>query len=159
MSCAERPIGDPHLMGRGPARPIKFRDDGPQPGPAHPFRSFQTMGGGPAHRISGCWAVARPGPSHHRSFTARPGLVHHFPKILDAARPGPSHVQNTRPMTNPDENASSAYTHVPISAGQHIIGRPMSTGRPMKIVGPVHIEHVSHRPPCHVMGRSAHDKP
>ena len=134
------------MMGRSPARLIHLE-------------VFRRWAAAPAHRISGCWAVARPGPSHHRSFTARPGLVHHFPKILDAARPGPSHVQNTRPMTNPDENASSAYTHVPISAGQHIIGRPMSTGRPMKIVGPVHIEPVSHRPPCHVMGRSAHDKP
>ena len=27
----------PHLMGRGPDRPIKFLDDGPRPGPAHQF--------------------------------------------------------------------------------------------------------------------------
>ena len=30
----------PHLMGRDRALPIRFRDDGPHPGPTHPFKSF-----------------------------------------------------------------------------------------------------------------------
>ena len=59
MGCAERLIGCAQLMGRGPARPMKLRDDGPWPGPAHPFKSFQTMGGGPAHQDAG----PRPGPA------------------------------------------------------------------------------------------------
>ena len=49
MGRAERPIQSPHLMGRGPARPIKFREHEPRPGPAH--------------QIFRGWATARPGPS------------------------------------------------------------------------------------------------
>ena len=79
LGCAERPIGSPHLMDRGPAWLIKFRDDRPPPGPAH---LFYFSGDGP-----------RPGPTHLlRSFTARPGLVHQFFENLGAARPGPSYL-------------------------------------------------------------------
>ena len=57
-----------NLVDRGPARPVKFSEDGPRPGPAHQF--FRG------------WAAARPSPSHFQRFTARPGPAHHM-----AARP------------------------------------------------------------------------
>ena len=123
--CSSSSSCIPQVMGRDPGRTLKtrrpphglclaahrghtshgprpgpvhqVRDDGLRPGLAHPFKSFRTMGRGPAHRISGCRAAARPVPSHLRSFTARPGPVHHFFKVLGAARPGLSHFQNTRP--------------------------------------------------------------
>ena len=60
------PIVD--MMGRGPARAVKFSEDGPRPGPAH--------------QIFRGWATARPSPSHFQKFTARPGPAHHM-----AARP------------------------------------------------------------------------
>ena len=47
MGRAERPIESPHFMGRGPARPIKFGEVGPQPGPAH-----QGMGRDPTQPIT-----------------------------------------------------------------------------------------------------------
>ena len=63
MGRTERPIESPHLMGRGPARPTKFREDGPRPGPAH-----QILRG---------WAAARPGPSNFQK--SRPGPAHDKP--------------------------------------------------------------------------------
>ena len=60
-------------MGRGPARPIKFREDGPRPGPAH-----QNFRG---------WAAARPSPSDFQISTARPGLAHQIFRSLGPARP------------------------------------------------------------------------
>ena len=65
------------MMGRGPALPVKFAEDGPRPGPAHQF--FRG------------WAAARPSPSHFQKLTARPGPAHPFFKRLGPARPGPSH--------------------------------------------------------------------
>ena len=50
MGRAVRPIESPHLMGRGPAWLIQFREDGPRLGPAHQF--FRG------------WAADRPSPSH-----------------------------------------------------------------------------------------------
>ena len=35
MGLAERPLSSPHLMSRGPARPIKISEDRPRLGPAH----------------------------------------------------------------------------------------------------------------------------
>ena len=49
-------------MRRGSARPIKFSEDGPRPGPAH--EKF------------GRWAAARPSSSHSQIFTARPDPAH-----------------------------------------------------------------------------------
>ena len=57
-----------YMMGRGPARPIKFSFSGPRPGPAH--QNFRR------------WAAARPSPSHFQKFKARPDPTHHM-----AARP------------------------------------------------------------------------
>ena len=133
------------MPGRGPARPIassKFH------GPARPGPSlFQSSRRGPARPITFSKYSARPDPAHH-NFQIGP------------ARPGLDH----RPMTSPEKNTSSAYTHVPFSAGQHMVGRPMrrpvnSTGRPMKTVGPAHVEPVSHGPRCHVIGRPARPGP
>ena len=59
-------------MGLGPVGSIIF-SDGPRLGPAR--------------QIDGCWAAVRPGPSHFRSFTAKPGPAHQFFKILGPARP------------------------------------------------------------------------
>ena len=92
-------------MGRGPGRPVKTRgpshgQDGcrssrssihlswaaARTGPAHQFLDDGPRPG-PAHQISGCCAAAGPGPSHFRSFTARPAS-HFFPKF--SARPGPA---------------------------------------------------------------------
>ena len=56
MGRAGRPIYNAHLMGRGPARPINFSEDG-RPGPLN-LRE---------------WAAARPTSSHYQFFTARPG--------------------------------------------------------------------------------------
>ena len=53
---------DFNLVGRGPARPANFSEDGPRPGPAH--KKFRG------------WAAARPSPSHFHFFTAWPGPAH-----------------------------------------------------------------------------------
>ena len=139
-------------MGRSPARlihfkvfrlwaaaqPIEFLDAGLRPGPA--YRIFE---------------ISRPGPARSiifSKFSTRPGRAHHMFKILGPARPGPSQFSDRpgpawpgldhRPMTSPEKSTSSAYTHVPFSAGQHLsrtIGRPMR--RPVKsaqIHGPAH---------------------
>ena len=52
------PTGPPtfDMVGRGPARPVKFSDDGPRPGPAH-------------HIFRG-WVAAR--PAHHIFKISRP---------------------------------------------------------------------------------------
>ena len=88
MGRAKRPIQSPHILGRGPARPIKLSEDGPRPGPGH-----QNFIG---------WAAARPRPSHFQTFTARsgparPGPAHQIFKSLGPARPGTSHFQMSRP--------------------------------------------------------------
>ena len=68
-------------MGRGPARPIKFREDGPRPGLAHlNFRG---------------WAAPRPSPSHFHFFhdAARPinfSKVSARPIAFLESRPGPA---------------------------------------------------------------------
>ena len=85
-------------MDGGPVRPIKFREVGPRPGPAH-------------HNFRG-WAAARPGPSKFQRIgrgparpiifskvSAGPGPAHHIFKSLGPARPGP----DKRPMTSPAE--------------------------------------------------------
>ena len=64
-----------NLVGRGPARPVEFSEDGPRPGPAH--------------QIFRGWAAARPSPSHSQKFTARPGR-----SFSPKSRPGPA-----RPIT------------------------------------------------------------
>ena len=87
-------------MGRGPARPINFSEDGPWPGPAHQF--FRG------------WAAARPGPSIFQRMGSGPaqpitfskiqGPAHHFFKRLGQARPGPSHggeAHETRALYRP----------------------------------------------------------
>ena len=71
-SCVIMPSGT-----RGPARPIKFLDAGPRPGPAH--RIFKVSRPGPT----------RPGPARSIIFSkcsTRPGPAHHIFKIL-----GPAH--------------------------------------------------------------------
>ena len=55
-------------MGRGPARPIKFSEDGPRPGPAHHI--FKNSWPGPARPIIFLNVPARAGPAHHMA--ARP---------------------------------------------------------------------------------------
>ena len=49
-------------MGRGPARPVNFSEDGPRPGPAHHF--FKRSRSGPAHHLFKGIGPAQPGPSH-----------------------------------------------------------------------------------------------
>ena len=68
-------------MGRGPARPIKFREDGPRTGPAH--QNLNSLG------------PARPSPSHFQK--SPPGPARHNFQI-GPARPGP----DKRPITIPD---------------------------------------------------------
>ena len=91
-------------MGRGPAQPIKVREDGPRPGPAHHFfrgwasarpapSNLQRMGRGPARPINFSDNGSRPGPTHHffnfsRSGPSKSlGLARHIFKF--SARPGP----------------------------------------------------------------------
>ena len=52
------------MMGRGPARPVKFSEDGPRPGPAHHIKKFT------ARPTIFSNVSARPGPAHHMA--ARP---------------------------------------------------------------------------------------
>ena len=83
----------PTFMGRSPARHIKFREDGPRPGPAHQF--FRG------------WAAARPGPSKFQRMGRGPtqpvtfsnfhGWARPGPSIFLKSRPGPSHFQKSRP--------------------------------------------------------------
>ena len=76
------------MMGRGPARPVHFSEDGPRPDPAH--------------QLLRRWAAA--GPAHHVFNHSRPSPVHHFFKRLGPARPGPSHgseAHETRALNGP----------------------------------------------------------
>ena len=88
-------------MGRGPARPIKVRVDGPArpgssisqtmgrgpapPGPDRPGPSNFHMGRGPSN-----FQDYRPGPARSITFSklsAQPGPAHHIIKIVGPARP------------------------------------------------------------------------
>ena len=88
-------------MGRGPVRPINFREDGPRPCPAHQFfrgrvaarpgpSKFQRMGRGPAQTItiSIFHGPARPGPSIFQKSRPGPARPITFSKV--SARPGPA---------------------------------------------------------------------
>ena len=87
MCRAERPMKNLHLMGHGPARPIKFREDGPRPGPAH--------------HICRRWAAARPDPSKFQGMGRGPTQSITFSNFGGPARPvtifrstrrGPAHT-------------------------------------------------------------------
>ena len=84
------------MMGRGPARPIKYQFGGLRPGLAR--QSFRG------------WAAARPSPSHFQKFTARPII---FSKV--SARPGPAHHMAARHMRH------GLYVGRP----DNIVGRPV----------------------------------
>ena len=73
-------------MSCGPAQPIKFREDGPRPGPANQI-SEDGPRPGPAHQNFRGWAAARPSPSDFQISTARPGLAHQIFRSLGPARP------------------------------------------------------------------------
>ena len=60
------------IMGRGPARPINFAEDGPRPDPAH--RIFNFSRPGPAHHNFKFLGPARP---RALQFCARPGPTAH----------------------------------------------------------------------------------
>ena len=95
-----------NLEGRGPARPVKFSEDGPRPDPAH--------------QIFRGWAAVRPSPSHFQNVTARPGPAHHFSEV--SAGPGPAHHIAASPMRH------GLYMGRP----DNCVGRPVDlTGRPM----------------------------
>ena len=66
----------------------------------------------------------------------------------------PDGKNNEKPTTNVKTN-TPAYAHVPFRSGKHM-GRPTRQihGPAHVIVGPAHIEPVSHRSRCHVMGRA-----
>ena len=80
-------------MGRGPARPINFTEDGPRPGPAHQLyrglaaarpgpSTLQRMGSGRARPIN--FQLFQPGPVHDIldvSGRARPGSAHDMSPI------------------------------------------------------------------------------
>ena len=79
-----------HVVGRGPARPINFLEDGPRPDLAHQFFGrwattrpgpsyFQKMGRGPSG----------PGPSNYKRIPARLACPIIFYKL--SARPDPTH--------------------------------------------------------------------
>ena len=92
-------------MGHGPAMPIKFRDGGPRPGPAH--------------ETSWMLGAARPGPTHHIFKFSRPGPARpsHIKK-MSSARPGPSQFSDGsgpvrpdhRPMASPGKNRHPCTT-------------------------------------------------
>ena len=103
MCRAERPMKNLHLMGHGPARPIKFREDGPRPGPAHHIcrrwaaarpdpSKFQWTGRDPTQPINVSFFTARPGPAHQ--FFKSLGPVHHIFKTFGPAPPGQSQVSD-----------------------------------------------------------------
>ena len=106
MGAAEPGPSNFQMIGRGPARSIKFPHEGPQPGPAH--KIFKTLGPGPT-RPTNFSNSRRPSPSMFPILSARPGPAHQifnfflpsparcitFSKFL--ARPGP----HFRPITCP----------------------------------------------------------
>ena len=57
------PVG---RLGVGPARPVKFSEDGPRPDPVHTFSNFR----GPARPGPSFFLKSRPGPLQ---FSDRPG--------------------------------------------------------------------------------------
>ena len=57
-----------NLVGRGPARPANFSEDGPRPGPAH--QSFRR------------WAAARASLSHFQFLTARPVTIFRSARLM-----------------------------------------------------------------------------
>ena len=111
-------------MGRGPVRPINFREDGPRPCPAHQFfrgrvaarpgpSKFQRMGRGPAQTItiSIFHGPARPGPSIFQKSRPGPARPITFSKVsarLGPARhdfsdrPGPARPRQTVMVTSPE---------------------------------------------------------
>ena len=103
-------------MGRGPAWPIKFREDGPQPGPAH--QNFRGS------------AAARPSQSRFKFFKGRPDR-----SIFQTSRPGPSELKKSRPspgrpvtlfrsarpgpaQTNDPRQAQKTYLYILIFGGE-----------------------------------------
>ena len=115
---AEQPIRNPHITGRGPARPIKFGGwIATQPGPS----MFRRMGRGPARPIKRSDYGPQHDPSHLIFKYLRPGLARPnifqmyrtglarpmtFPKV--STRPGPAHhnfqIGPTRP--GPDKRCT-----------------------------------------------------
>ena len=87
MGRAERPIYSPHLMGRGPARPIKIFRGWAAPGPGPSKFSEDGPRPGPAHENFRGWAAAQPSPSHFKF--SPPGPAHQIFNV--SARPGPAH--------------------------------------------------------------------
>ena len=79
-------------MGRGPARPIKFSEDGPRPGPAHHI--FKNSRPGPAHHFFKRLGPARPGPSHGSEAHETRALYGPARQLRGPARgfDGPAHV-------------------------------------------------------------------
>ena len=82
--AAARPVpSNFDLVGRGPAPPVKFSEDGPHPGPAHQF--FKTHG--PARPDPSFFLKPRAGPAHHMAaWPMRYGLYMGRP---DSKRAGP----------------------------------------------------------------------
>ena len=93
-------------MGRGPARPIKFSEFGPRPGPAHHIFNFSRLG--PARPIKFSKVLARLGPAHHIFKSLGPAR-HNFQ--IGPAWPGP----DKRPMTSPAKYKAWSRTRIRIS--------------------------------------------
>ena len=85
-----------HMMGRGPARPIKFSDDGPRPGLHHQI-SHDGPQPGPAHQIFRTLGPAQPGPPNFQNSRPGPARPIQILKTLGPVWPGPSHLQFFRP--------------------------------------------------------------
>ena len=82
-------------MGRGPARPMKFSEDGPRPDPTH--QCFKSSRPGPARPINSSNVSARPGPADHIFKSLGPAPSGPL-QVSD--RPGP----DKRPMASPRMN-------------------------------------------------------
>jgi len=90
-----------YIMVGGPARPVKFSEDGPRPGLAH--------------QISGGRAAARPGRSKFQRMGRRPtqpiifsifhGPAHQFFRSLGPTRPGPSQFSDRPGSARPRQTA------------------------------------------------------
>ena len=86
MAAARPGLSNFERMGRGPARPIKFSEDGPRPDPAHHI-----------------FKISRPGPAHHFFKSLGPARPITFSKV--SARPGPSQFSDRPGPVRPRQTA------------------------------------------------------
>lgn len=104
-----------HRMGGGPARPIKFSEDGPRPGPVRLiFRG---------------WAAARAGPIEFQIF-----LAYNFFNFFGPARPMTFSISAARFGPPHDIHSEAHETRAPQGSAHHLCGPVHGFERPAHVL-------------------------